>query len=44
MQLSKEEIMLDNRIKYNIFTIVKTLQNNPQKEILIETHNYSTEN
>lgn len=32
--------MLDNRIKFNIFTTVETLHNNPKKEILIETHNY----
>lgn len=31
--------MLDNRIKLYTFTIVKTLHNNTQNEILIKTHN-----
>lgn len=44
MQLSEEQIMLDNRIKFDAFTLVKTPHNNPQKEIVIEIHNNSTEN
>jgi hypothetical protein len=36
--------MLENRIEFDIFTMVKTFHNNTQKEILIETHKYGTEN